>query len=340
MKKIIIIVLIIFCGLEAFAQKGEFQVLTKSGEVQVKHKSSKKWEKIKTGDNLAKQDEVKLSSGGYLGLYHSGSGQTIELTKAGTYQCTKLAKQISSRKSNLTAKFADYVANELSGSESVFEGDQVNMQSTGAVDRALNTEKDKSSKLSSISGLDKSTSSSVSQVASWMTSGEKPLNCLLPRNSYLIDDEVSFVWQKGEKSSNYTFKIVNRNDNHIYSKDLNDTTITVNIKVLGLKNDTNYYWYVVNDGNKSFEYCINRMGDAKVSLIEKDENELKADDELTPLKMVILAAYYEEQNIVPRAIAHYKQVLEASPDNEEFDKLYRRYLKRLGIFTEQRTKSE
>jgi hypothetical protein len=55
---------------------------------------------------------------------------------------------------------------------------------------------------------------------------------------------------------------------------------------------------------------------------------------MSPLDKLNLATFYEDRNIMNRAIKIYEEVLKDYPDSQEFKRLYSRYLVRIGLFTE------
>ena len=90
------------------------------------------WQAVKTGLSLPSSSELKLS--GYIGLYHK-SGQTIQLTDAGSYKVSELEKGLKGKNSSVISKYADFVQTKMS--EQSKEDTRNRLAATGAVERGL-----------------------------------------------------------------------------------------------------------------------------------------------------------------------------------------------------------
>lgn len=320
-----------------YAQNYEFKVLAQKGEISVQRNNSSKWIKIKIGDLIYNNDKIKVENNSYLGLSHN-SGKILDITKSGTYTTTELNKNLQSKKKNtVTGKFVKYVSDQIDNSGGIFasKSQTENMKTTGAINRSLELDAQEGQKINTMTGLDKNTSSAISSVANLIfPSDDSKIKAILPRTSYLFDDDINFLWYKDNETQSYTIFIVDRNDAVIFSKMTNDTTITINLKNTNLKPGTNYYWYVQGKDKKSDQYNIYWLTQSEKANINTDlvsiYNELG--DEDTPLKNLILAAFYEDANIQDRAINCYKKALNMAHNPDEFKRLYGRYLANIGLF--------
>ena len=321
------------------AQKPEFNVLAANGKCFVK-KKSKNWTELTTGDKLYKEDQVKLNKNAYLGLVHA-TGKTEELTKEGTYLISKLSEEVARRKSNLSKRFAKYVVDEVSDVSDLTSRTNYKKQMsiTGSVERAAGDEVDaeeKSKELTKTSGED---AKDVAAVASLLTSVSQDfIFCKLPRNSYLIDPETTFSWYKGGDGSKYKFKIEDRKGSVVYTREVGDTSLTLNLDKLKLDKEECYYWSVSSGKAVSDEFCIFRLDLDKHNELRQDYMAV-LDDAGTdpgPLGLITLASFFEENNIMSNAYMAYKKAYEQAPDVDNYKKMFISYLYRIGLDREAR----
>lgn len=336
-KFFLIWIFLLFIYSFASAQNYEYKVLAQKGEISVQRNNSSKWVKIKIGDLIYNNDKIKVENNSYVGLSHN-SGKILDLTKSGTYTTADLNKKLQSKKNNtVTGKFVKYVSEQIDNTGGIFatSSQTEKMKTTGAINRSLELDAQEGQKINTMTGLDKNTSSAISAVANLVfPSDDAKIRAILPRTSYLFDDDANFSWHKDSETQSYTIFIIDRNDAIIFSKMTNDTSITINLKNTNLKPGTNYYWYVQGRDKKSDQYNIYWLTQAEKANINTDlvsiYNELG--DEDTPLRNLILATFYEDANIQERAISSYKKALNMAHNPDEFKRLYGRYLVNIGLF--------
>lgn len=321
------------------AQKPEFNVLAANGKSFVK-KKNKNWTELNAGDKLFKEDQVKLNKNAYLGLVHS-SGKTQELTKEGTYVIAKLSEEVARRKSSLSKRFTQYVVDEVSDvSDLTARTDyKKQMSITGSVERAAGDEVDAAEKSKEITKTKGETGEDVSSIAGLLASVDKDfIFCKLPRNSYLIDPDVTFSWYKGIEGSKYKFKIEDRKGSVVYTREISDTSLTLNLDKLKLDKETCFYWSVSSGKAVSDEYCIFRLDLDKHTDIRQDYMSV-LDDAGTdpgPLGLITMASFFEENNIMSNAYDSYRKAYEMAPDVDNYRKMYITYLYRIGLDREAR----
>jgi len=327
-----IIILSIYLGINA--QEPEFRVLGKKGNVNYQSKNNG-WTDIKTGDRLFKNGKIKVGGNAYLGLVHS-SGKTVEIKKEGTYNISKLAKDVSSFHSTTTQRFAKFVVDEITSGNDMLTQKKYkrSMENTGAVERATGGDVSYTATFSSLSGSDLSQFSALNDAIDCLIKTDKNyIRIKYPRTSYVIDDMVDFVWYKNSTISIYEFVIIDRNDNVIYSTKTSDTTLQLNLSELKLPKGMNYYWYLRNNDLKSDQYCFNWINNYDLKRLDEDIEPLL--DGMTKGKdaasLMLLASIYEDENIMNRAIDSYEEALRLEPDVDGYRTLYARYLSRIGL---------
>ena len=330
---------LVFGGLlyPAFAEPPEFNVLAANGKPLVK-KSGGKWHKLSAGDKLFKNDVIKISKDSYLGMVHS-SGRTKELTSPGTYDVSKLSKEVASKKNSLTKRIADFVFSEISDADDLLSSYDYHeyMDLTGAVERAVGNDVDAYEKIENMAGTDHSLSSNLNE--SGILSALEEMSRLiirLPRSSYLIDPAVNFSWYKNPDAQVYTFSLTDRFNNVIYEKNTSDTSLSLNLDDVGIEKGKCYYWHVSSGGSKSDEQCIYRMEDRMASEIDDSLKVMRKGfgKHISPVDCLIMASFYEEFNIMNKADDAYQKALELAPQVDDFKKLYALYLRRIGLIGE------
>ncbi|MBI5325995.1 MAG: hypothetical protein HZB41_12110 [Ignavibacteriae bacterium] len=333
-KYIILLAALIIPNILLNAQEPEFRVLGKKGNVNSQSKSSS-WTDLKTGDRLFKNDKIKLSGDSYIGLVHS-SGKTVEIRKEGTYNISKLTKDVSAFRSSSSERFAKYVIAEITSGDALLSQKKYKrtMGNTGAVERATGGDVSYMATFSSLSGQDLSQYSALNDAIECVVKTDKNyIRIKYPRSSYLIDNKVDFIWYKNNSVSIYEFVIIDRDDNIIYSTKTSDTMLQLNLSELKLLKGTNYYWYIKNNELKSDQYCINWLNDYDMKRLNEDlepmlDGMAKGKDAAS---LILLASIYEDENIMNRAIEAYDDALKIEPDVDGYKTLYARYLSRIGL---------
>lgn len=340
MKLIIYTLIILFIlSTELLAQKLEFKVLAVKGKISVVKKGTKKPVKIFSGDKLFAGDEVKVESDSYIGLVHS-TGRTIELNKSGSYNVTKLSKDVSSTKSNLTKRFAEYVYDNISDADDLLSREDYHnkMKTVGAVERAAGEDVNVIEKAEEITGSSHELSSQLNK-SGVKSESDILFRARIPRSSYLLDSKVDFSWYKYPNTKEYTFSLTDRNGKVITRTNVKDTTITLDADKLGILKDNCYYWYVTANDKTSDEYCIVWMSDNLAAEIKSSLKNIEGDlgTKKDAMDYIILASFYEEYNLMDRAVKAYQESINLAPGVKDYKKLYASYLDRIGLTSEARS---
>lgn len=336
MKNILVIYLFLAIGYIA-VNAADFSVLSKSGYVQKKNGSS--WANVNTGDYLTKKDIVKISKRGYVGLVFNQNRKMFELNKPGTYDLSKIAKDLSKKKGSISKQLAKYFTDELTSSNDYFKSNNYknNLESnTGAVERAVSEGNNSGAELSSMTGIKSKDSQRLSAVANSVFSAADLLSVRTPRTSYVVDENINFIWYKYKNIGNYTFVIKDRNNREMYKKNVKDTSLSVNLNDIKLAVNTNYFWHIEVQSNKSDEYEINRLNSSEIQAVNDTVSQIKDefDDPETSLCYAALAAFYADKNIAQTAEYYYKKAFDTNPEVDDFKNIYAHYLIRIGLFSE------
>lgn len=330
MKKLIILFIALIVILPeagaAPAQKNILKVLAKNGEVLIRNKKAPAWKTLQRGDSITNADEIKIQQGGYLNLMHP-SGRNIELKNTGVYQVASLIQKIPVKQTPLYQRFFRFLFDEIF----VTTSDNKNFFPGGA-ERSLNLDCLIKSKPKEKAG---SIPGSPNEDHASLADAEYQRNLIFtvfPKNTVLLETNVDFVWHKKSTLNNYEFKLVDKNDNVIFTKKVFDTTITLDLNSLNLQKNNCYYWYVECGFVKSASFCIYLLTEPEIKSI-KDTAEilikdLKNDKGATP--KLLLASYYAEKNCSKEAITYFKEAIKAAPGIKDYENIYNDYLVSIG----------
>jgi|GEM_PF-1281387 len=285
------------------ADKPDFSVVTLKGDNQVKRVDGANWEKLKAGDKLFSDDQIKLADGAYLALLHT-TGAPIEVSKSGNYTVKKLASQASTHKSDVTKKFTKYLVDELKSSDDVLSsGDyRKKMKNLGAVERSIES------------------------------ANTNSITAMMPLNSYSIDNTMSFNWNDNKLSDKYNLIIKNSDSKVIYENNTNENNLNVDLSSLNMDKDECYFWYVTSGENKSEEYCLFNINEEEVNSINTDlktiEDEIGSDN--SALASLVKANYLADKNINYKADQEFANAISIT-NNDNYKVVYAKFLLKMGM---------
>lgn len=292
------------------AQQFEFRVMATKGKIELEKSGSKKWNKLKVGSKIFKNDKIKISGKSYLSLVYK-TGKTIELKKSGTYNISKLAKKVSTSKSNVSKRFTNYILDEVGGDEDFIAGNDFrkNMGITGSVERSLDNQP-------------------------FMNKNILQLNS--PRKVNFVNTVFTFRWHQIKNVKKYEFILTDRFDKPVFSKFVYNNSITIDASEANLDRDTYYFWKVKAESQKEYksdDACFlilskNRTQAIKdtVKMIEEEVGNTNS-----PSAQIILGAFYEQNYIIDQALKSYRQAVALAPDVKIYKKLYKRFLNRIKV---------
>jgi len=300
------IVKLLFIGFMLFsvsanAQSYVFKVLANKGDNSYKTGGSE-WSPLKTGQSLNSGDELKLSDEAYIGLMHN-TGKTLEVKTAGTHSVSSLASSLKNKNSSVASKYADFVINKMTDSGD--GGDyRKSLGATGAVDRAL---------------------------ASGAT-----INIMAHSSTDIINSEVIIRWnqpqQEGEVEA-LTYELIFSNlfDDVIKTAETSKTSYMLNMAEEPFSSLDNKFVKVkvTVKGNDltSDEYAITTKPEDESYELKKTLSELRGEvEESTALDNIVLAAFYEEHDLLLDALTAYERAINIAPDVEMYQQAYADFL--------------
>lgn len=359
MKPINTLLMLIFGGIfcvPCLQSQELFKVLALKGYVEART-AQDGWIKISTGYKLLSGEIIRLSENSYAALSYKNGG-TIELKRGGEFEANALAKEASSRSSSgVTKKLANYIAAEAGKTKASSADDdhKSNMAVTGSVERATddsdNSAANKAKELTNQNVfsmpsnpipfvLKGSLSSFVEQKKHEQTLAESEessvtMKALFPRNSRIIDSEVTFVWNRVPKCTLYNFTF--KNDNEvIYTKTIADTSLIFHLSEMNLKNEMCYYWSISPTNNTEIiaeQSCITVLSDKDKKAICDTVRTIKLETGgETAITEYLLGVFYEQNLLLPNALLAYKKAVQLQPEVEDYKTAYENFLRKFEIW--------
>lgn len=296
MKKIFLVSMLNFILLAGLmAQQSSFTIILNKGDNTFGKESQ--MTPVLLGVSLSENDVLNVTDGGYVALVHDATGSSLELSKKGSYSVTDLEQKIADQSQSVMAKYGKFLMSKLNPEN---EGNQ-NLNVTGAVER-----------------------------------GEEGLiKIYWPNVMDVYGDEAIITWQKTDDIENYVLTIKNKFDDVIEEKQINGSKFNLELDSDKLKDEKLLIINVRAKDNASVysrDYGIKRLSDEGKKTIDQEfENLKKVASEENALNKLLLASFFEENQLLVDAITYYNQALVISPDPEGFNKLYDNFLFRNGL---------
>ncbi len=293
--KTLLLVVILF-SLTTWSQNQEFTVLTSKGEVKVKRLAGS-WQPLSIGAKLFKGEIIKLSKNNYLGLLHS-TGKTKELKNEGVFNVSDLAGSFDSQKASVSAKFAGYLLDEFMNKDDT----KKEMENLGAVVRQ----------------------------------GIERIELDFPKNTLIMDSTIQFAWFPRERGEKYIFQIINGAKNTVFMKEISDSFIVIEVNELQFEKGKPYQWELfssVNDEIHSdtaiFELLPGNRKQSLMTELRELLKELNYDE--TAINYLIIAKFFEKNNLSASANRYYGKAITAALDVDEYFFTYLKFLEENGM---------
>lgn len=302
-KKIGVAAIATFAVLLSFqvnAQEYHFKVLANRGDNTLITSDGSINEHLKVGSILQEGDKLILSEGAYVGLMHP-NGRTMELKEAGEFEVSSLVQKAGEGNS-IASKYANYLINRMSEEDVDIHANHTQyLKVTGAVERTLDS---------------------------------SPIKVMMP-NSVEIFNPNAFVKWTDLGAVEYVVTLKNMYDEVLLTQATSKPQIKIDLNAKELINEKLVIINVAvkdNPALASDNYGIKKMTAPKAKTIDSDLKSLKASfQEEGALNKLILASFYEDNNLLVDALANYEEALRINPDVEEFKIAYERFVTRHGL---------
>ncbi len=298
-----IVAALMFVGYVGYGQGYTFRIMVSKGANQVKVSGAADWQPVRVGAKLNDGDQLKVAENGYMGLVHA-SGKTKELKTAGEYKISDLASDITASSQNIASKYADYVISKMSPEER--EANRRKYASvTGAVERG---------------------------------DDDASIDLFMPTSVSVYNPEVLIRWEPVEGENTYVVKLKDLFEQTIMVAETTDPYYTINFQDPKLSGAIVENLVIVNvsvkgkEDIKSKDAAIDRVGADGSASFEVELKELQANlGEQNSINSLILAEFYEENNLLLDALTSYEYAIKMSPDVEYFREAYDEFLLRNGL---------
>jgi hypothetical protein len=246
---------------------------------------------LKSRELLYSGDVVIASGQVYIGIMHK-SGKTLEIREAGSFAVTDLLTSVENKQSSSLSKYAKMVSGKVSS-----EG-----------------------------------SSSKNQVAS-RSLGTK-INLLLPESTNFYGSKATVKWTSAQEVSNYRLEVKDIAEEVIYSIETSDAEAVLDFA--SIPNDMGLYVVSVSkDDDPSFSsanHPIKLVTADEMPDLEESLKSIASDiSQNGPLDNIVLASFYEDNDLYLNAFQCYQQAIKQAPDVEEFGTLYQNFLTVNGV---------
>lgn len=276
----------------SYAQDYTFKVLVNKGNTEVKAGSL--WEAVKVGASLKSTDEIKVPDNAYLGLVHK-NGKPLEVKKAGKYKISELESQVGTGASVLN-KYTDFILSANTQKKN-------NLTATGAVHR-----------------------------------GDE-IFLYLPQASQtqiIFNDVVIISWDAQKLPAPAVVTFNSMFDDELTKMEVKENQIKINLSDKVFANEDNILVSVtstaVEGKNVSEKHTLKRISKADKERIAKQLAEIQPQtQEQTALNQLVLAGFYEQNNLLIDAGTAYLEAIRLAPEVPDFKEAYENFLLRHAL---------
>ena len=302
MKKIALFLFAIFLSSMSYAQEAVFKTLAAKGTCMVQRGANPdEYTPISTGVKIFQDDKIIITgSSSYVGLV-SLDGKALELKKGGVYYVKDLANSLASGETSLAQKYLNLLVNDMS---KVDDNTARNTKYTGSVERSIEN---------------------------------KQIVVFLPETTKIAGTEGSIQWFPKVEASTYKVSIFNLYEESVFAETTGDKFIAIDFAKLGLKPGQVYKMSVADAANpaKNSGYISLQVPTrSEMAMYETDLSMLKNEVPMnSAIGDMVIATYFEEQELFLNAIPYYESAIEKEPNIVEYQDAYNMFLFKIGLET-------
>jgi len=294
MKTTKIALLFVLISSLTFAQDYAFKVLANKGANTLK--SGAEWVPLKTGATLKNGDELKVVENAYLGLVYN-SGKPLELKQPGNYKVADLSAKMKGNTATVLNKYTDFILSSNA------EDKKNKLNATGAVNRDVI---------------------------------QHSIHVVLPDNQLAgIYDHLVIVNLDTKVAGPYIVTVKNMFDDELNKLEISETSFQIDLNDAKYVKETAVLLEVKSKSDPkavSKTRLIKKLSPAEQATVKKKLAEAGPDiTEQTALSKLILARFYEEQNLLIDAITSYEEAIKMAPDVPTFVEEYQYFLTRHSL---------
>lgn len=290
----------LFFALQVNAQEYQFKVLANQGDNTLITSDGSRREHLKVGSLLQEGDRVILSEGSYVGLMHP-NGRTMELKTPGEFEIGALSAS-AGEGSSVASKYANFIINKMAkGEQDIDENYRKYLKVTGAVERS---------------------------------SDNYAIKMIMPNAAEIYNPKALIKWTD-VKTDTYVFTVKNMYDEVLFTTETHKNTIRLDLTDKRLNNEKLVILQVSakdNPNKKSENYGIKRIAPNEAKYIETNLAVLKSTlEEDNALDKLILASFYEDNNLLVDALANYEEAMTTYPTVKEYKLAYDQFVSRHNL---------
>lgn len=284
---------LVFVNAFVFGQDYAFKVLASKGANEVK--SGDTWQPLKTGASLKATDELKIVPNAYLGLI-SAKGKPVELREAGSIKVADIKVENGG---SAIAKYTDFILSSNA------EGKKNKLGATGAVTRDLNS--------------------------------KKAIAVVLPAKEYpfVYNSSVVINWDGGKVPGPYVVVVKDMFEEPIAKFETPEVSFTLDLKDEKLRSQQTVLVEVTSKADPklgSAHYYVKQMPPAEREKVKKLLDEIIGDvSEETAVNKLLLARFFQENNLLIDAIGEFEKAVKLAPDVPEYKEYYDEFLYSRGM---------
>lgn len=300
MKKIAIILFASFLSIGVYAQEVLFKTLAAKGTCMVQRGANPdEYTPISTGVKIYQDDKIIITgSTSYVGLV-SMDGKAVELKKGGVYYVSELSSALASGETSLAQKYLDLLVKDMS---KVDDNTARNMKYTGSVERSIEN---------------------------------KDIVVFLPETTKITGTSGSVQWFPKIDATSYNVSIFNLYEESVFSQNTNDKFIAIDFSTLGLNPGQVYKMKITdaNDPSKNSGFVSLQVPTrSEMAKYETDLGMLKSEVPAnSAIGDMVIATYFEEQELFLNAIPYYESAIEKEPNIVEYQNAYNMFLFKIGL---------
>ncbi len=294
-KSVLLLALILMLFQPLLAEQPLFSVILNKGDNTIGKGQTAA--PLVPGARLNQGEEIKVEEGGYVALIYEPSGMGIEIKKPGVYTASDLEKKAKEQPQGILAKYSRFLMSKITSSD---EQNQ-NLNVTGAVERG----------------------------------DADVIEVYFPKVADVYGDEVFISWRQADNLDDYVITVKDKLDKTILIRNVKGTSYTLKLSRAPLAGEE---MLIVNVRTKdkenivSGDYGIKRITSPEERQIEEEYNAIKkVTGEDTALNRLLMASFFEENELLADALYCYYQAMQTAPNPEGFRDIYDNFLARNGL---------
>lgn len=280
------------------AQEKTLRVVSESGLVRVKNAGDPNWKEVHVNDSYAISSKLRVGLNSYLCLVDS-SLNTYEIRETGDYELKLVDSLLTSKNNTINKKIKSFFLHEILTNKQKFKEMHV--------------------------------------LASVIRSGNNKIDTPLPTNSIVYSIPLQLRWFPYLEEKTYLLYLLNDKNQLINMQEVSDTIFSVDENTIKLAPQKTFKWFVqsINDPNViSDTLLIRTLSELKKEEIDDHIAVLEADflNSDSPLNNLLLAKYFESENIFSEAEKYYHASIDLAPNTILYWYEYVQFLARNNIY--------